>query len=545
VIILKNIHSLQKLDKMGLESREGPVAVGAGISPLNFRIRLGGFMKIKLVHKLFASLLCTSLLIVISMVATTEFYVSRNFADYVNKMEMERLSSLIARFGEEYAEYQGWDHLKNNSKAWRNLLRSGARHNDPEMPPMPPPPLHEGEPPMREPYPGMPEPGPHWQGGPMPPPPQAPFLPSPSVSLFDAHQRLVVGNPSAPQNQLLQAITVDGKTVGWLGVRKSAPLSHPLDVEFAEQQTKAFYLIGIATLCAAILVSFFLSRHLLRPIKQLTAGTQALSQRQFETRITIHSRDELGQLASDFNAMAQALEKYEHLRRQWLSDISHELRTPLSILRAEIEAMQDGVRTITEEALASLHSEVLHLSKIVDDLHELSSAESGMLAIKRDPVNPLQVLKATLKSFETRFKERDLHLQEDLESTDITVAGDEDRLRQLFSNILENTLRYADAPGTLKVWHHHTDEEVTLNFLDSGPGVPEKSLEHLFDRLYRVDEARNREHGGSGLGLAICKSIVEALGGRIKAANAPSAGLWIEMVFPLLPPKDMTKDQTP
>jgi two-component system sensor histidine kinase BaeS len=343
---------------------------------------------------------------------------------------------------------------------------------------------------------------------------------------------------------LLQEITVDGATVGWLGVRKTPQLSHPLDVEFAEQQTKAFYLIGMVTLCAAILVSFFLSRHLLRPIKQLTGGTQALSQRKFETRITIHSRDELGQLASDFNAMAQALENYEQLRRQWLSDISHELRTPLSILRAEIEAMQDGVRPITGEALASLHSEVLHLSKIVHDLHELSSAESAMLAIRREPVDPIQVLKATLKSFETRFKERDLRIEEGLEAPETILAGDEDRLRQLFSNILENALRYADSPGTLKVWHHRSERELTLNFMDSGPGVPAKSLDRLFDRLYRVDEARNREHGGSGLGLAICKSIVEALGGRIKAANAPLAGLLIEIVLPLLPTGDRVKEQT-
>ena len=499
-------------------------------------------MKIRLVHKLFASLLCTSLLIVIAMVATSEFYVSRNFADYVNKMELERLSSFIDRFGEEYVAHQGWDHLRNNVKAWRNLLRSENRPPDPNRSLPPPPPRTEREPHRWEPNPEIPDIGPPGEGGLFPPPPHGLFRLASRISLFDAQRRLVAGNPSAPEEQLLQEITVDGATVGWLGVRKTPHLSHPLDIEFAEQQTKAFYLIGVVTLCAAILVSFFLSRHLLRPIKQLAGGTQALSQRKFETRITIHSRDELGQLASDFNAMAQALEQYEQLRRQWLSDISHELRTPLSILRAEIEAMQDGVREITEEALASLHSEVLHLSKIVNDLHELSSAESAMLTIKREPVNPLQVLKATLKSFETRFRERDLRIQEDMEGQEVVLAGDEDRLRQLFSNILENTLRYADSPGTLKVWHHCTDNELTLNFMDSGPGVPGKSLERLFDRLYRVDEARNREHGGSGLGLAICKSIVEALGGRIKAANAPSAGLLIAIVFPLLPTKDTVKE---
>lgn len=197
--------------------------------------------------------------------------------------------------------------------------------------------------------------------------------------------------------------------------------------------------------------------------------------------------------------------------------------------------MQDGLRVVTGETLASLHAEVLHLSKIVDDLHELSSADSAMLTIKREPVEPLAVLKATLRAFETRFVERGLSLEEELTMPEIVMAGDEDRLKQLFSNILENALKYAHVPGTLKVWGEHTPEELALNFMDSGPGVPEASLERLFDRLYRVDEVRNREQGGSGLGLAICKSIVEALGGRIKAANAPSGGLRLEVRFPLLP----------
>jgi two-component system sensor histidine kinase BaeS len=460
----------------------------------------------------------------------SEFYVSRNFTDYVNKMEMERLSSLVDRFRDEYLKHHSWDHLKDNFKAWRRLLRAQSRLTDLNMP-LPPPPFPEREPPMREPG-GMPGHGPPGEGRSFPPPPN-PFSFASKVALFDAQFQLVAGNPSPAQENQLQAITVDGTPVGWLGVRKVRQLSHPLDVEFSRQQTKAFTLIGIATLGAAILVSLFLARHLLRPVKQLTEGTRALSQRKFETRIRFASRDELGQLAADFNAMAQALEQYEKLRRQWLSDISHELRTPLSILRAEIEAMEDGFREITEETLESLHSEVLHLTKIVNDLHELSSVESGMLTMKREAVNPLHVLKATLKSFETRFRDRELIVQDDLGIENVVLAGDEDRLKQLFSNILENTLRYADSPGTLKIWHHQTDTELILNFADSGPGVPKESLGRLFDRLYRVDQARNREHGGSGLGLAICKSIVEALGGQIKAANAAGAGLWITVLLPL------------
>jgi two-component system, OmpR family, sensor histidine kinase BaeS len=161
-------------------------------------------------------------------------------------------------------------------------------------------------------------------------------------------------------------------------------------------------------------------------------------------------------------------------------------------------------------------------------------------------VKPLELLRSSLKSFATRFKDRDIRIEDDLESEpEFIVTGDENRLKQVFSNILENTLRYADSPGTLKIWHQHTTTELTVHFMDSGPGVPEESLARLFDRLYRVDASRTREGGGSGLGLAICKSIIEALGGQIRAANAPAAGLWITMVFPLSSSKIQEANQGP
>jgi two-component system, OmpR family, sensor histidine kinase BaeS len=501
-------------------------------------------MKVKLSHKLFASFLCTSLLTVVAMLALMHIYATRNFTDYVNRVEMEKLSDLLDELKEEYITHEGWGNLREDSGLWWDFLRSKIYRADLDLPLLPPPP--PPHPPVEEllgqdPSSKMPgggflgrEPPPPPPSHGRPPPPHDPFSIAPRISLFDDGQKLIAGNASAPQEELLTPIEIDGEIVGWLGILKRTQLSRPLDVEFARQQTRVFFLTGVVALCVAALVSFLISGHLLRPIRKLIHGTKALSERKFETRVAIASHDELGQLATDFNNMAQALDRYERMRRQWLSDISHELRTPLSILRAEIEAMQDGVREITRDSLESLHAEILHLSKIVNDLHDLSLADSAMLTIKKEPVEPLQILRSTLKSFETRFKDRDITVQDDLDSSQEPImAGDENRLKQLFSNIMENTLSYADSPGTLKIWHEYRTAELTLNFMDSGPGVPEGSLERLFDRLYRVDGSRNREQGGSGLGLAICKSIVEALGGEIKADNAPGEGLWIKIIFPL------------
>jgi len=192
------------------------------------------------------------------------------------------------------------------------------------------------------------------------------------------------------------------------------------------------------------------------------------------------------------------------------------------------------VREMNRETLDSLQAEVLHVAKIVNDLHELSLADTGSLSFNKEPIDPLLVLADTLRAFRTRFERQSMALQEDLASDrPVRVLGDADRLTQLFSNLLENTLRYADTPGTLKLWYNRTAKQITLYLEDSGPGVPEASLEHLFDRLYRVDKSRSRALGGSGLGLSICKSIVDTLGGQIRAVNAPSGGLRIEILLPL------------
>ena len=485
-------------------------------------------VKLKLFHKIFASFLLTSLMIVVLMVGFIRFYVSRNFTDYVNNATLERLGELKDDLVEFYRQHGNWLALKDNPAEWEQMLRAGIRRDEFSTRRRPSRNLSE----IRRPT--VPETS---QERPEPPTRDRLFRFARGLALFDAQKQQIVGlrQESSVENFTLSEISVDGQTVGWLGLYKREHLSNPLVLAFLKQQSQALYLIGGPILLLAAVVAFLLSRHFLAPIRKLTAGTQALSLRRFDSRIEVQSQDELGQLARDFNTMAQTLAKYEQMRQQWISDISHELRTPLSVLRGELEAIQDGVRKVDRETLNSLHAEVLHVGKIVNDLHELSLADSGSLPFKKEPIDPLTVLANTLRSFRTRFEQRAIDLQADLATNaPARVLGDADRLSQLFANLLENTLRYADSPGTLKLWHSRTAGRITLYFEDSGPGVPPASLEHLFDRLYRVDKSRSRALGGSGLGLSICRSIAETLGGSIRAINATSGGLRIELVLPVV-----------
>jgi two-component system sensor histidine kinase BaeS len=367
-----------------------------------------------------------------------------------------------------------------------------------------------------------------------PPGPRDPKRIGPRLSLFDAGKNPVVGGARTAEDHTLQAIRVDGETVGWLGLRKRERLSHPLDQGFLRQQRKAFYVVGGLMLLLAAVAAFLFSRHMLAPIRRLIEGTRALTRLKFDTRIAVETRDELGRLASDFNELAGTLQQYETRQRQWLSDISHELRTPLSVLQGEIEALQDGVRAPAPETLASLHAEVLRLSRIVEELHDLSTSESGNFRLNRTPLRPVDVLQRTLDLFRRRFEEQHITVEEEPGGdAEVELRADEDRLVQLFSNLLENSLRFTDAPGILKVRHDVGYGAWILHLEDSAPAVPKDSLGRLFDRLFRVDASRSRSRGGSGLGLSICKHIVEAHGGLIQASPGALGGLHVEIRIPL------------
>ena len=496
-------------------------------------------MRLNLSIKFFIAFLVTSFTIVVIMVVAMQFYAYRSFSDYIHKVEAIRLSELSPVMSREYQVNKGWDRLRGNPERWQELLkpRGSAAYSEkaPLMPsgfeshvkPSQPAPPRErrgdDRPDKRRRFPdedaqrdgqnrGLPPDEDVQRNGQnrRPPPDERDADRRPPrddrdrddrpifgiehrLALFDAQKEHVVGRAESTAGHTLQEIMVNGETVGWLGLRNEDSLSDPLDMAFLKQQSHALYIVGAITLVLAAVVAFLLSRHLLAPVQQLINGARNLTSRKFDTRISVNSSDELGQLAVDFNLMAHTLEQYEQQRQQWISDIAHELRTPLSILRGEIEAMQDGIREASSQRLESLHDEVVHISKIVSNLHDLSLAESAALHVKRYPVNLVFVVRSCLYKFQGIFARRGIVIVDELGDTEtLTIPGDKDRLTQVFSNILENTLRYTDSPGCLTVRQICATGSVLLLFADTKPTVPTEALDHLFDRLYRVDKSRRK-----------------------------------------------------
>ena len=358
------------------------------------------------------------------------------------------------------------------------------------------------------------------------------------LAVLDTKGAVVVGNADLRDAARLP-LKVDGREVGALVLAPLQGIGSEADRAFISRQLGFVASAGLAGLLLAFGVSVWTARRwLLRPIEALADGAGRVAQGRLDAPVTVRGSDELAGLAEAFNSMATQLAGVEAARAEWLAATAHELRTPLAALRAEIEAVQDGVRIPDAATIERLHAQVLRLGRLVDDLRLVTQESYATLEV-RSPVEPLTLFADAAEASGLRFREKDLRLdgvpavrQLQLSACPV-VLGDRQRLEQVAFNLLENTLRYTHQGG--RVWLHGAVGETcaTLTLEDSDPAPREADFPRLFDRFFRGDVSRSREHGGSGLGLAICRAIVQAHGGRIEASASALGGLRVDVKLPL------------
>ncbi|MBS0377769.1 MAG: HAMP domain-containing protein [Proteobacteria bacterium] len=457
------------------------------------------------------------------------------FLGYLNDQETERVQGLIPTLAATYERYGSWDFLREDPGAWVGLLRGRAPPPDAALRE---PPGHRGGPPPFEPPPGgMPPRGPPPHGGPGEPPP----MNTPSdltgvqfrVSLLDAEHHLVAGNPRLPATSTSFPVQVAGRTVGYLAVVPFEQVASGAALRLKDQQLFATWLIGGAAILAAALAAVLLTRRLLLPVRQVGSVMRGLAAGDYARRLAVTRGDEIGRLAHDVNALAQALERTEQMRRAFMADVSHELRTPLAVLRGEVEALQDGVRPVTPATLASLHQEVATLGKLIDDLYQLALADVGALTYRMHECDLADLLSARVTAFRERLGARGITLETQMPDHPLPVRADESRLQQLMGNLTENTVRYTALGGQARLSCRREGNDAVIELEDSAPGVAPEVAARLFERFFRAEGSRNRDSGGAGLGLAICRSIVDAHGGSITARPSALGGLWVTVRLPL------------
>ncbi len=305
----------------------------------------------------------------------------------------------------------------------------------------------------------------------------------------------------------------------------------PLVEQLMESVRRGFWETFLQTLALgtglALLLGIWISRSLAAPLSDLEQGARAIEAGELSRRVEPGGSDEMRAVAGAFNSMAGRLEEAETLRRNLLADVAHELRNPVHVLQGNLQAMLDDVYPLSKEEVARLSDQTRHLAALVQDLHDLAQAEADQLPLSRQPTDIAGVVKTVAAAYRPIALADGIDMRVELLGALPLVNVDPDRLKQVTSNLLSNAVRYTPPGGHILVQIERAGPAVQLRVQDSGPGIPESHVAHIFDRFYRTDDARSRSDGGTGLGLAITRAIVEAHGGSIVAETTPAGALFI------------------
>ncbi|KUO73759.1 MAG: histidine kinase [Desulfosporosinus sp. BRH_c37] len=339
-------------------------------------------------------------------------------------------------------------------------------------------------------------------------------------SMMHGRAGMGMGMPSSPITKLkTKTITVSGPlgTLATALVRypATAQIFNPQDVLFQSSVFRFLLLAGGLALLFGIILSYFTSRRLVAPLKRLMQAAERIGQGHLDERVSLRSKDEVGQLANAFNAMADNLDRQENLRKQFTADIAHELRTPLTSIKSYIEAFQDGVLPADQENLSSIHEEIDRLVDLSSDLKDLNVAEMGALKLSLEPVNLNHLLEKVIHSLHPLIQEKELTLNLNAQEEPMTTSGDERLLTRLFYNLVHNAYQYTENGGLVSVTLTQTSNVTEVRILNTGIGISEEDLPFIFERFYRTDKSRTRETGGTGIGLALVHQITALHQGTI------------------------------
>ncbi len=317
--------------------------------------------------------------------------------------------------------------------------------------------------------------------------------------------------------RISKPLIVDETTVGYIIFRQPAPGPIPGPEGFIKRVNNSLLIFGVLALVFALILGVIISRIFTRPLRELTAAAREVSNGNLDQHVNVRSRDELGELTVVFNDMTSKLSRLIESRKQMTADVAHELRTPISVILGHAEAIHDGVLEPNPEIIEIIRQESIRLEKIVNDLRVLALSDAGELVLAPAPFSPNTLMKSVFDLFKYRAQSKGIHLKVDCAPDLPEVLIDHDRMIQVFSNLIENALRVTPAQGSISLSANSSDHQVEFIVTDTGPGIREEDLDKVFDRLFRTDQSRKRDHGGSGLGLTIARSIVEQHGGKIWA----------------------------
>ncbi|MEN8686688.1 MAG: ATP-binding protein [Desulfuromonadales bacterium] len=287
---------------------------------------------------------------------------------------------------------------------------------------------------------------------------------------------------------------------------------------------------SLVALGLAFLLSYLLTRRVLRPLVQMSDASRQIAAGNFTARVEAIRGDEIGELGEAFNRMSDSLERLEQLRKSMVSDVAHELRTPLTNLRGYLEGLSDGVIPPDKATFEMLQQENLRLVNLVEDLGQLARADAARAFLDRRPVDLADCIEEMLNLYRMNVDDKQIRLSTRFADDASTVPADRDKLLQAMRNLIDNCLKYTPQDGRVTITTARTAGGVRVDFINDGPGIPPAELPYVFERFYRAEYSRSRDAGGAGIGLAIVKQLIEAHSGRVGAESTPGeTRIWFEL----------------
>jgi len=302
---------------------------------------------------------------------------------------------------------------------------------------------------------------------------------------------------------------------------------------FLEDSQRSLGIAAFVAIAVAVALGIIVSILVTRPMRQLAVSARKIASGDLAQRVKHRSDDEVGEVSTAFNSMAEQLEMKEKSRKRLLADVAHELRNPLSIVQGNLEAWLDGVIAPTPEQIASVYDETVLLNRLITDLRDLSLAEAGQLKLNLEDMDLAGLINAEVAVFQARCQEKDVSLYADAATDLPRVKIDDDRIRQVLHNLLENALHFSAPGGSIKVRAIvGKDKMVEVSVSDTGSGIEPDDLPKVFDHFYKADKARQRNYSGAGIGLALVRRYVELHGGSVRVESEVGRGSTFSFTLP-------------
>lgn len=457
-----------------------------------------------LTTKIFLAIAATAALVIGTMALLVALSMRDGFSQYLLRGELIRFDTLVRELAVAHdLDTPGWPEIADDPRAWNEFVRT---HFTPP-----------GNPTQDE-----------VDGDPL--------VLGERLALLDASGIRIAGAPTRTAIFERRPICTargcpEGAPLGYIRLNAPRTSDSASDAFFLRGQYASLAFSALIALMVSAAAAFLIARQILIPIKRLEAGAKTLATGNYVTRINNDRTDELGDLIGHYNVLAETLAHTSQAEREWISNTSHELQTPLAVLRAQIEALQDGVRQPDAATLAEMHAAQMRLSRLVQDLKVLTYAREAEFVANMAREDLVEIATEAVEIARPALEAAGLEIDCTFPDT-LPTTCDRLRIAQVIDNLLRNAARYTDAPGKVRLAIRLADGHAHVSIDDTPPAAPDDALPRLFDRFYRAEGSRSRALGGSGLGLSVSKAIVEAHGGTITAAASDLGGLNVTFTLP-------------